>query len=113
MDKKSNVILVICLISTLFVASFLLIKNEPMKFYTHGELKSLSEKELYEVFVENGLKVDEELQGYLTEDQIAKMLEEEFDLLVQGYSQRSHSMYLQFGEEVKRVYELILNSGGV
>lgn len=112
MNKKIKVILTICLISTLLIIAYQLTTNKPTKIYTHDELKNLPEKELYEVFINNGLKVDKELQKYLTEEQIAEMLKKEFDSLIQGYPQRSHSMYLRFAKEVKRVYELLVSTDG-
>lgn len=72
------------------------------------EKNSLPEKELYNLFIENGLVVSEELKSNLSEEEIAKMLKEDFSLLTQGITSRSHDMYLELGKEVKRVYELLV-----
>ena len=45
-----------------------------MNDYTYYELKGLSEEKLYKVFIENGLEVDDELEEYLIEEEIAKIL---------------------------------------
>jgi len=79
-----------------------------MNDYTYYELKGLSEEKLYKVFIENGLEVDDELEEYLIEEEIAKILKTDFDLWIQGISSRSHAMYFRFVKEVKRVYELLL-----
>ncbi|WP_072977971.1 hypothetical protein [Tissierella praeacuta] len=100
--------MIILLMFCLFILFCKIITNKPMNAYTYYELKGLSEKKLYEVFIENGLEVDDELEEYLTEEEIAKILKTDFDLLIQGISNRSHSMYFRFAKEVKRVYELLL-----
>lgn len=108
--KRNSLILIIPIIFVLFLSVFALKDNQ--KKYTIEELKNLPQKELYEVFIDNGLNLDEELKTYLTDEQIGEMLKEEFDLLVSGNTSRSHSMYLRFAKEVKRVYELIAKTSG-
>lgn len=38
------------------------------------------------------------------------MIKEDFSLLTQGVTSRSHTMYLELGKEVKRVYELLVET---
>lgn len=76
--------------------------------YSHNELLALPAEELYELFIHNGLVVDEELRRYMSDKQIADMLKKEFDMLITGFPQRSHSMYLRFAKEVQIVYEQMM-----
>lgn len=63
--------------------------------------------ELYDLFLENGLEVDEDLQKNFTKDQLAEIFKSEFDLLVQGVSSRSHSGYMKMAEDTKAIHEKI------
>lgn len=78
--------------------------------YTYDQLKALPAKELYKVFIDNGLKVDEELKTYMSDEEIADIvLKGQFDLMIRGNTSCGHYMYKRFAEEVKRVYELIVD----
>lgn len=81
-------------------------KKEEKK-YTDEEFSEMSAMELYDVFLENGLEVDEDLQKTLTKDQLAEMFKSEFDLLVKGVSSRGHIGYMKMAEDTKAIYEKI------
>lgn len=96
------------ILSTLVIYKFVETGNTTK--YTYEKLKVLSAEELYKVFLEHGLKVDEELKTYMSDEEIASIvLKGQFDLMIRGNTSCSHDMYKRFAQEVKRVYELIVN----
>lgn len=78
--------------------------GESKKTYTYDELNSLPANELYELFIENGLVINEELQETFTQEELAALLKSEFFLLSRGGTARSHTMYYLLAEETQRVY---------
>lgn len=78
--------------------------GEGKKTYTYDELNSLPANELYELFIENGLVINEELQETFTQEELAALLKSEFYLLCRGGTMRSHRMYCLLAEETQRVY---------
>ena len=111
--KKNKYKIIICLViiilSAVIICKFIGTKKTAK--YTYEQLNALSAKELYEVFIDNGLKVDEELKTYMSDEQIADIvLKGQFDMMIHGDTSRSHYMYKRFAEEVERVYELIVDT---
>ena len=109
-DEKNKYKIIICLViiilSAVIICKF--VGTRKTAKYTYEQLNALSAKELYEVFIDNGLKVDEELKTYLTDEQIASVLKGQFDMMIHGTTSRSHYMYKRFAEEVERVYKLLV-----
>ena len=68
----------------------------------------MSTTELYNTFIDNGLVVNDELKSNLSEEEIAEMLKEDFEMLSKGITARNHSMYYDFSNEVKRVYDKLV-----
>ncbi|WDV47755.1 hypothetical protein PV797_08710 [Clostridiaceae bacterium M8S5] len=81
-------------------------ENEENK-YTDEEFNEMTAMELYNVFLENGLKVDKDLLKALTKYQLAKFFKSDFDLLVKGMSSRSHNGYMKMAKDTKTIYEKI------
>ncbi len=95
----------------IFSSIYVFNNTEKDKKYNYEKLSALSSEELYKVFLENGLKVDEELKTYMSDDEIANIvLKGQFDLMIRGNTSCSHHMYKRFAQEVKRVYELIVDN---
>ena len=108
--KKNKYKIIICLViiilSAVIICKF--VGTRKTAKYTYEQLNAFSAKELYKVFIDNGLKVDEELKNYLTDEQIASVLKGQFDMMIHGTTSRSHYMYQRFAEEVERVYKLLV-----
>ena len=109
--KKNKYKIIICLViiilSAVIICKF--VRTRKTAKYTYEQLNALSAKELYEVFIDNGLKVDEELKTYMSDEQIADIvLKGQFDMMIHGDTSRSHYMYKRFAEEVERVYKLLV-----
>jgi len=74
------------------------------KVYSYEQLESMPAEQLYDLFIESGLVVNERLKQHLSEEQIADILKTEFMLLSQGSIARGDTMYLDFADEVHKVY---------
>ena len=109
--KKNKYKIIICLVIIILSAVIIykFVGTRKTAKYTYEQLNALSAKELYEVFIDNGLKVDEELKTYMSDEQIADIvLKGQFDMMIHGRTSCSHYMYKRFAEEVERVYKLLV-----
>ncbi|MBQ6734947.1 MAG: hypothetical protein IJR00_08575 [Lachnospiraceae bacterium] len=75
---------------------------------TKEELKDLSADELFDLFIDNGLIINERLAECWSEEEIKEMLKSDFDLLVQGITAYGDLMYFEFADSVKETYEKIV-----
>ncbi|MGP1434813.1 MAG: hypothetical protein ACTTKP_11105 [Catonella sp.] len=109
--KKNKYKIIICLVIIILsaVVVYKIVETRKTAKYTYEQLNALSAKELYEVFIDNGLKVDEELKTYMSDEEIASIvLKGQFDSMIHGNTSCSHYMYKRFAEEVERVYKLLV-----
>ena len=77
------------------------------KSYTHEELIALPGDQLLNVFMENGLEINERLQSTFTEDELQELFKTEFESWCIGISSRSDTMYFDLAEQTKAIYEKI------
>ena len=100
--KKNKYKIIICLVIIILSAVIIykFVGTRKTAKYTYEQLNALPAKELYEVFIDNGLKVDEELTDIVLKGQ--------FDMMIRGRTSCSHYMYKRFAEEVERVYKLLV-----
>lgn len=76
--------------------------------YTKDELKKMSVSDLYEIFISNGLQVDEDLKKVLTDKELAEYIKNDFDLLIEGTTSRGHMGYGKLADDIKEIYSSIL-----
>lgn len=79
------------------------------KAYTYEQLYSMPPRQLYDLFIDNGLVINERLKQHFSDDEIADLLKLEFDKLSQGTIARNDIMYFDFADEVHRVFEQLTN----
>ena len=77
------------------------------KRYTHEELIALPGDQLLNVFIENGLEINDRLQSTFTEDELQELFKTEFESWCIGISTRSDTMYFDLAEQTKAIYEKI------
>ncbi len=77
------------------------------KVYTHEELTALSGEQLLNLFIENGLEINDELRTVFTEEELQKFFKAEFEILCQGITARSAVMYFDLANQTKEIYEII------
>jgi len=105
--NKRNITLIILAVSLCFilVLCFLTMPKEK-KLYTYEELSNMPAMELYELFLEEGLKLPDYYKS-IEKEEIAENLKNNFDLLSQGFIVYNYSEHMEFVRAVKEVYEKI------
>ena len=106
---KNNKLILISFLLLSLCLSVVACKNvDKKKKYTFEELNAMPAMELYELFLANGLEIDEDLQKILTKDQLAEFFKADFELLLEGVSTRSHMGYMKIAKDTKIIYEKLI-----
>ncbi|MEG1560288.1 MAG: hypothetical protein RR398_05455 [Clostridia bacterium] len=106
MKKKWLLCIVLCIMMVI-VGGCMLLNYENRKTYTYEELSSLPANQLLDLFIENGLVINEELKEAFTEEKLQDLFKLEFDTLHIGITTRSHLMYFDLAEKTKEIYDKI------
>ena len=83
---------------------------ETKSVYTYEELSEMPAKELLNLFIENGLVINDGLKASFTEEEIQILFKEQFDMWHRGISSMSHTMYIDLAEQTKEVYDKLTES---
>ena len=75
--------------------------------YTYEELSDMPAEELLDLFICNGLVINDELKESFTEEELQTLFKEHFDLWHIGVSSMSHTMYMDLAEQTKEIYDII------
>lgn len=81
--------------------------DEDEKVYTYEELISLPADELLDLFIENGLVINDRLSATFTEEELQELFKSEFELLCQGHIIREDVMYYDLAQRTKEIYQKI------
>ncbi|MBE5906205.1 MAG: hypothetical protein E7277_05325 [Lachnospiraceae bacterium] len=73
------------------------------KSYSYEELKKLPADELYQLLPENGLSIDNHILNEMSENELKKIIKNDFELMIQGATSLSSGQYRQVAKEVQRV----------
>ena len=84
--------------------------TETKSAYTYEELSEMPAEELLNLFIENGLVINDGLKASFTEEEIQILFKEQFDLWHRGISAMSHTMYKDLAEQTKEIYDKITES---
>jgi len=76
--------------------------------YTYEELSEMPAEELFDVFIQNGLVISDEMEASFTEEELQNLFKENFHLWHTGVSAHSHMMYIDLAEQTKIVYDKIV-----
>lgn len=76
--------------------------------YTYEKLSSMPAEELLDLFVQNGLVINDDLKASYTEEELQNLFKENFDLWHTGVSAHSHTTYCDLAEQTKVVYDKII-----
>lgn len=76
--------------------------------YTYEELSEMPAEELLNLFIQNGLVINDDLKASYTEEELQTLFKEHFDMWHIGLSALSHTMYLDLAEQTKAIYDAIL-----
>ena len=81
--------------------------NEAIGAYTYEELSEMPANELLDLFIQNGLVVNDDLKTSHTEEELQKLFKENFDLWHTGVSAHSYTAYIDLAEQTKVIYDKI------
>lgn len=76
--------------------------------YTYEELSQMPAKELLDLFIQNGLVINDDLKASFTEEELQKLFKENFHLWHTGVSAHSYTMYIDLAEQTKVIYDKII-----
>ena len=104
------VLAIICVIGLVGCQNDPSTPSEAKNTYTYEELSEMPADELLDLFIENGLVINDELKASFTEEEIQILFKAQFDLWHRGISSMSHTMYLDLAEQTKDIYDKITQS---
>lgn len=79
--------------------------SEEKRYYTYEELEAMPADELLELFIENGLVINDELKESFTEEEMQALFKEGFHYWHTGMCLMSWTPYLDLAEKTKVVYD--------
>ncbi len=82
--------------------------NETTGGYTYEELCELPANELLDLFIQNGLVINDELKQSYTEEELQTLFKEHFALWHTGECTMDYTAYIDLAEQVKTIYESIV-----
>ena len=83
------------------------LSEEATKTYSYEELSEMPAKELLDLFIQNGLVINDELKATYTEEELQDLFKERFEMWHIGMSAMSHTMYIDLAEQTKVIYDKI------
>ena len=79
--------------------------SEEKRRYTYEELEAMPADKLLNLFIENGLVINDELKGSLAEEEIQALFKEGFHYWHTGICPMSWTPYFDLAEKTKVVYD--------
>lgn len=83
-------------------------QSEGEQKYTYEELSEMPAEELLDLFVQNGLVINDELKATYTEGELQDLFKEHFEMWHTGMSAMSHTMYIDLAEQTKEIFDKIM-----
>ena len=78
---------------------------ESKEIYTYEELAALPSEQLFDLFIANGLIINDRLKQYFTEEELQELFKSEFEMWCAGISSRSDMMYFDLADKTREIYE--------
>lgn len=75
--------------------------------YTYEELSEMPAEELLDLFIQNGLVINDDLKKAYTEEEIQALFKEHFDMWHIGLSALNYTVYIDLAEQTKAIYDKI------
>lgn len=80
---------------------------ETRSAYTYEKLSQMPAEELLDLFIENGLVINDDLKASYTEEELRATFKEHFALWHTGVSAHSYTAYIDLAEQTKEIYDKI------
>ncbi len=81
------------------------IQSEGEQGYTYEELSEMPAEELLDLFIQNGLVINDDLKAAFTDEELQALFKENFHLWHTGVSAHSHTMYIDLAEQTKAIFD--------
>ena len=81
------------------------IQSEGEQGYTYEELSEMPAEELLDLFIQNGLVINDDLKAAFTDEELQDLFHENFHLWHTGVSAHSHTMYIDLAEQTKAIFD--------
>ena len=81
------------------------IQSEGGQGYTYEELSEMPAEELLDLFIQNGLVINDDLKAAFTDEELQDLFHENFHLWHTGVSAHSHTMYIDLAEQTKAIFD--------
>ena len=81
------------------------IQSEGEQGYTYEELSEMPAEELLDLFIQNGLVINDDLKAAFTDEELQALFKKNFHLWHTGVSARSHTMYCDLAEQTKAIFD--------
>ena len=81
--------------------------NDAIGAYTYEELSEMPANEQLDLFIQNGLVVNDDLKASYTEEELSTLFKENFHLWHTGVSAHSYTAYIDLAEQTKAIYDKI------
>lgn len=81
--------------------------TETRSAYTYEELSEMPAVELLDLFIQNGLVINDDLKEAYTEEELQTLFKEHFDMWHTGLSAHSYTAYIDLAEQTKEIYDKI------
>ena len=76
--------------------------------YTYEELYEMSSKELLDLFIKNGLVINDDLKTEYEEEELQTLFKEHFNMWCSGVSLFNHTIYIDLAEKTKVIYDKLV-----
>lgn len=83
------------------------IQSEGGQKYTYEELSEMPAEELLDLFIQNGLVINDDLKASFTDEELQALFKENFHLWHTGASAHSYTMYCDLAEQTKAIFDKI------
>ena len=83
------------------------IQSEGGQKYTYEELSEMPTEELLDLFIQNGLVINDDLKASFTDEELQALFKENFHLWHTGASAPSYTMYCDLAEQTKAIFDKI------
>ena len=104
--RKKRRILCLALCAAFFLAAWGFLFYEAVKpEYTYAELEAMPADELTDLFVANGLEIDEEFREIMTKEEFQELFKRNLMPFSQGITTYGHVIYSTLADSAKEVYE--------
>ena len=104
----ASVLVLVCMLSSVSCGKQQNIPaTETRSAYTYEELSEMPAEELLDLFIQNGLVINDDLKEAYTEEELQTLFQEHFDMWRTGLSALSHTMYIDLAEQTKAIYDKI------